>query len=136
MVVILLSFDDAMKYMSVVGALQYLSFTRLDMCFFVNQVCQFLSVPTTAHWVAVKRILHYLRATSTFSRCITNLGSSLLSAFSDADWAGNPDDRHNTSDFTIFFGGNLISWGSRKHQMVSHSSTEAEYKKLLMLRHR
>jgi len=53
-----------------------------------------------------------------------------LSAFSDADWAGNPDDRRSTGGFTIFFGGNLISWGSRKHPTVSRSSTEAEYKEV------
>jgi hypothetical protein len=49
-----LSSGDTTKYKSMVGALQYLSFTRLDISFSMNRVCQFFSVPTTSHWVTVK----------------------------------------------------------------------------------
>jgi len=112
----------------VVGALQYLSHTRPDISFSVNRVCQFMSAPTTEHWVAVKRILRYLRETIGMGLCLHKSGSSMLSAFSDADWAGNPDDRRSTGGFAIFFGGNLISSSSRKQPTVSRSSTEAEYK--------
>jgi len=52
-----LSPEDTTKYRSVVGTLQYLSLTRPDISFSVNRVCQFLSMPTTSHWAAVKRIL-------------------------------------------------------------------------------
>jgi hypothetical protein len=53
-----------------------------------------------------------------------------LSAFSDADWAGDLDNCQSTGGYTIFLGGNLISWSSRKHPTVSRSSTEAEYKEV------
>jgi hypothetical protein len=94
-------------------------------------VCQFLSTPTTEHWYAVKCILRYLHDTIDQGLYFTKSGSSLLGAFSDADWAGDSDDRRSTEGFAIFFGGNLISWSSRKQQTVSRSSTEAEYKAIV-----
>jgi hypothetical protein len=56
--------------------------------------------------------------------------STLVSAFSDADWAGCPDDRRSTGGFAVFLGCNLISWSARKQATVSRPSTEAEYKAL------
>ena len=45
----LLGVEDSTTYRSVVGALQYLTLTRPDICFSVNKVCQFLHAPTSTH---------------------------------------------------------------------------------------
>jgi histone deacetylase 1/2 len=76
----------------------------------------------------VKRILCYLQNTLNVGLKIEKSSSMLLSAFSDADWAGSVDDRKSTGGFAIFFGSNLISWSARKQATVSRSSTEVEYK--------
>lgn len=122
--------EDSTRYRSVVGALQYLTLTRPDLSFAVNKVCQFLHSPTTTHWTTVKRILRYVKGTMTMGLHIRKSPSTLVSAFSDADWAGCVDDRRSTGGFAVFFGPNLISWSARKQPTVSRSSTEAEYKAL------
>lgn len=87
-----------------------------------------MAAPTSDHWIVVKRILRYLHNTIDMGLTLVKNDSSLLSAFSDADWAGNQDDRRNTGRYVVYHGTNLISWGSKKQPTVSRSSTEAEYK--------
>jgi hypothetical protein len=120
--------EDATKYRSIVGGLQYLTLTRPDISFAINKVCQYLHAPTTQHWTAVKRILRYVKGTADIGLKIKQSSSWLISAFSDADWAGCLDDRKSTGGFAVFLGSNLISWSARKQATVSRSSTEAEYK--------
>ena len=125
-----LGVEDSTRYRSIVGALQYLTLTRPDLSFLVNKVCQFLHLSTTVHWEAVKRILRYVQGTIGLGLKIRKSNSMLVSAFSDADWAGCPDDRRSTGGFAVFLGCNLVSWSARKQPTVSRSSTEAEYKSL------
>jgi histone deacetylase 1/2 len=122
--------EDSTRYHSIVGALQYLTLTRPDIAFAVNKVCQFLHAPTTVHWSAVKGILRYIRGTLTFGHHIKRSQSTMVSGFSDADWAGCIDDRRSTRGFAIFLGDNFVSWSARKQATVLRSSTEAEYKSL------
>lgn len=122
--------EDNTQFRSIVGALQYLTLTRPDLSFSVNKICQYLHAPTTDHWTAAKRILRYVKDTSKLGITFARSSSNLLSAFSDADWAGDIDDRRSTGGFTIFVGPNLVSWSARKQATVSRSSTEAEYKAL------
>ncbi|KAI5354966.1 hypothetical protein L3X38_007861 [Prunus dulcis] len=91
------------QYSSIVGALQYLTFTRPDIALSVNHV---VHNPMESHVVAVKRIL------------------------SDADWAGDPNDRRSVSGFIVYLGSSPISWASKKQHTVSRSSTKAEYRAL------
>ena len=121
---------DATNYRSVVGALRYLTLTRPDISYAVNKVCQYLHAPSTTHWTAVKRILRYLKFSEGLGLQITKSSSMLVTAYSDADWAGCIDDRRSTGGFAVFLGSNLVSWSARKQATVSRSSTEAEYKAL------
>ena len=124
--------EDPTPYRRIVGALQYLTMTRPDISFAVNKLSQYLKSPTTQHWSACKRVLRYLAGTSSLGLCFTRGVPLLLETFTDADWAGNIDDRRSTSGYLVFYGGNLISWSSKKQQVVARSSTESEYRSLAL----
>ena len=116
-------------FRSLVGALQYLTFTRPNLNFAVNQVCQFMHSPTNTHLVAAKKILRYLKGTLTHG-LLFRLSSLTLQAYADADWTGNPNDRRSTLSYVVFLGLTPITWVSKKQSIVSRSSTEAEYRSL------
>ena len=126
------TFDDVTLYRSIAGSLQYLSFTRPDITFAVNKICQFMHCPKDVHWQAIKRILRYLRGTIDHGLHITRSSSFHISAFTDADWGGCPDDRRSTGGFCLYLGSKLINWSSKKQATIARSSTEAEYKSLAL----
>jgi histone deacetylase 1/2 len=74
--------------------------------------------------------LRYVSGTVNLGLTFKRSSSTLVSAFSDADWAGCVDERRSTGGFTVYSGPNLIFWSARKQATVSRSSTEAEYKSL------
>ncbi|XP_050104649.1 uncharacterized mitochondrial protein AtMg00810-like [Malus sylvestris] len=114
-------------YRSIVGALQYLVFTRPNIAFFVHHVCQFMQTPMVSQFTAAKRILRYLKGLISHGITYTR-GELVLKSFSDADWASDPNDRRSTTGLVVFLGNNPISWSFKKQQIVSRSSIEAEYR--------
>jgi hypothetical protein len=124
------AFEDPHLFRSVVGALQYVIITRPDISFAVNRVSQYMHSPTVCHRAAVERILRYLKGTIQHGVQISQSPSFNITAFSDSDWAGCPDDRRSTTSYLVFLGVNIISWSSKKQTTVTRSSTEAEYRGL------
>jgi hypothetical protein len=78
-----------------------------------------LALPYYGTWTTVKRIIRYIMHTLDVGLRIRKSNSPLVSAFSDANWAGSIDDRRSTGGFAIYFGSNLISWSARKQDTVS-----------------
>ncbi|RVX14586.1 Retrovirus-related Pol polyprotein from transposon RE1 [Vitis vinifera] len=59
-------------------------------------------------------------------------GHTQIVGYTDADWAGSPSDRRSTSGYCVFIGGNLISWKSKKQDVVVRSSVDAEYRAMAL----
>ncbi|GKD14289.1 uncharacterized mitochondrial protein-like protein [Tanacetum coccineum] len=99
-------FHDPILYRSLVGALQYLTISRPDLSYAVNQVSQFLHAPMQDHFQAVKRIMRYVKGTLSYGFCFS----------------------HATAPTIL--GGNLVSWSAKKQPTMSRSSCESEYRAL------
>ena len=119
---------DLTAYRSLAGAFQYLTFTRPDLTYAVQQVCLHMHDPRESHLAALKRLLRYVRGTVDLSLVLHRSSSAELVVYTDADWAGCPDTRRSTSGYAVFLGGNLVSWSSKRQPVVSRSSVEAEYR--------
>ncbi|KAF5469242.1 hypothetical protein F2P56_013330 [Juglans regia] len=119
---------DPSLYRKLVGSLVYLTITRPDISFAVQQVSQFLQTPRHLHLVAVRRIIRYVQGTSARGLFFPAGNSPHLAAYSDVDWAGCVDTRRSIIGWCVFLGDALISWKSKKQDRVSKSSTESEYR--------
>ncbi|RVW62884.1 Retrovirus-related Pol polyprotein from transposon RE1 [Vitis vinifera] len=96
---------DKGRYQRLVGRLMYLAHTRPDLAYALS-----VNAPG-------KGIL--------FAK---NVDHQSIEVYTDADWAGAVDDRRSTSGYFTFVGGNLVTWKSKKQNVVARSSAEAEFR--------
>ena len=105
---------NAKQYRSLIGALQYATITRPDICYSVNKLSQFMQNPLSEHWIALKRVLRYLQGTKNLGIILKSVKHFSLQCFSDADWANDVDDRRSVSGYCVYLGDNIISWCTKK----------------------
>ncbi|GMP83473.1 hypothetical protein CsSME_00037367 [Camellia sinensis var. sinensis] len=119
---------DKGRYQQLVGKLIYLSYSRLDIVVAVSVVRQFMHAPHQIHFETVMRILRYLKFAPDKGLYFSKYDHLRIEAYTDADWAGSVTDRRSTSGYCTFVGGNLVTWRSKKQNMVARSSAEAEFR--------
>jgi hypothetical protein len=114
-------------YSSTVGSLIYVMVcTRLDIAHAVGVVSRYRNNPGKEHWEEIKWILGYLRGTATHALCFG--GSDIvLQGYVDSYMTGDKDSRRSTRRYVFTIGGTIVSWISKLQNVVSLSTTEAEY---------
>ncbi|KAK1553149.1 hypothetical protein Q3G72_029697 [Acer saccharum] len=114
-------------YRGMIGSLLYLTASRPNISFSVGVCARYQADPKESHLSCVKRIIRYVNGTSNYGIWYSFDTNASLVGFSDADWAGNCDDRKSTSGGCFFLGNNLVSWFCKKQNSISLSTAEAEY---------
>ncbi|GKC05876.1 ribonuclease H-like domain-containing protein [Tanacetum coccineum] len=108
--------------------LQYLTFTRPDLSYAVQQICLYMHDPRESYFAALKRILRYVQGTLELGLHLYASATTSLVGYNDADWAGCPSTRRSTSGYCVFLGDNLLLWSAKRKHTISRSSAEAEYR--------
>lgn len=113
-------------YREAIGSLMYAAVgTRPDIAFAVSTLAQFSDNPGHAHWEATKCIFRYLLGTKKLS-LVYGGDHKGLEGFVDADGASQ-DHRRAISGYVFLIDGGAVSWSSKKQELVTLSTTEAEY---------
>ncbi|KAE9168267.1 hypothetical protein PF002_g30656 [Phytophthora fragariae] len=101
--------------------------TRPDISVAVAKLSRFLENPGEKHWDAGIKVVRYLLKTKDVGIVYDGLLGTQPEAYSDADWAGNRDDRRSVSGMLLMLCGAPVVWSSTFQKTVALSSTEAEY---------
>ena len=84
--------------------------------------------PNEVHMDVVHRILRYLKSASGKGLMFSKHGHLEVEGYTDVDWVGSITNSKSTSGYFTFVGGNLVTWCSKKQNVVASSSAEAEYR--------
>ena len=113
-------------YREAVGSLMYAAMgTRPDIAFATSTVAQFCDNPGWIHWEAVKRIFRYLLGTKKLELVYGGEKRGLV-GYVDADGASQ-EHRRAISGYVFMVDGGAVSWSLKKQELVTLSTTEAEY---------
>jgi hypothetical protein len=116
------------RYCELIGSLLYIAnTTRPDIAQAVGVLSRYRCTPTSSHWNAAIRILHYLRSTREKVLVLGSNPEVELEGYVDADFAGDLDSRFSTSGFVFFVYGGAVAWSSKKQKSVATSTVEAEF---------
>jgi hypothetical protein len=143
---------NAKTYRQLVGGLMYLMIcTRPDICFAVNQLTRHFQAPQKHHLQAALNVLAYLLSSKTHGLAFEEekgcqvqgivaykrgykeeeekeeeMKTRKLTAWSDADWAGDKEDRKSTTGYLLQLGNSVVSYRCQKQSLTATSSTVAE----------
>ena len=124
------------NYRSIIGKLNFLLSTRLDLAYSVHNAARHGHDPRESHTKAVQNIVRYLMGTQDKGMIITPNGSPTLEMFADAEFGGSwdkataeddPSTARSRIGYVIRYAGVPIVWVSKLATEICLSTCEAEY---------
>jgi len=125
-----LSTNETKLFQAMVGSIGYMmNCTRPNLAYALGKVAQFVSNPTEKHLATVKQIFRYIKGSLNTKLCISlkNPQGDRVLAFFDFSWADDIEDKRSTFGYVVLFGTTPLIWKSRKHKVISLSTTDTEY---------
>jgi hypothetical protein len=120
-------FAEIAKYQRALGELNWLvRATRIDLAFVVHKFSQHCHNPCVRHWTGVQQVFRYLKGSQGLALHYARDNKELI-GYSDTDFASDRSDRKSTMGYAYILSGGAVTWASRKQQIISTSTTEAEY---------
>lgn len=116
------------QYQRLVGKLIYLSHTKPDTAFAVSVVSQFMHDLRERYLQVVNRIIQYLKSSPGKGLLFKKEKRLSMKVYTDADYARSIVDKRSTTGYCMFLGGNLVTWRSKKQNVIARSSAEVEFK--------
>ena len=98
----------------------------MDLTYPMSVVSQHMARPGSNHWIAVKRIMRYLKGTDDVKLCLGD-HDIVLRGYCDTHYAGDTNDRRSTTGYMFIVGSGAVSWNSKRQQTAARSTVEAEY---------
>jgi len=119
--------DGSVPYREAVGAVMYAAVcTRPDVAFIINRLARYVNAPNHTHWLALKRVLAYLKGTLDRGIRYSSVGPDVMTTFCDADFAEDVDDRNSNTGYVCMVAGGAVCWRSMRQKSVSMSTYVAE----------
>jgi len=107
-------------FKQIVGSLRYLCHTRPNIAYGVGLISMYIVKPTTSHLVAAKRILRYIKGTSSYGIQYSKNQSGELVGYLDSDWSGDKDDRKSTATYVFMIGNAAFHGVLRRNQWLHY----------------
>ena len=101
---------DSSLYRSMIGSFLYLTASRPDTNYNVGVCVRYQANPKESHMTALKRIIKYVKTIAEFGVWYSKDTNDVLAGYSDANWAGNADNRKSTLG-DCFYVGTILSPG-------------------------
>lgn len=120
--------DNSEQYRKLIEKLIYLIITRPDIAYIVMLLSQFIHKPKQIHWTGIQQPLAYIKSTLEKGLLYQANGYLRIEAFLDVSCIEDKMDRKSTSGYLTYVRGNLVTWKSKKQNIVTCYSCELEYK--------
>ncbi|KAL4568295.1 hypothetical protein LXL04_023904 [Taraxacum kok-saghyz] len=124
--------ENITEFQNLVGKLIYLTITRPDISYYVQLLSQCMHKPRKSHLAIAMRLLRYFKNSPGKGNFVLKTNSLSLVGYFDGDWAKCLFTNKSVSGYLVFFGNTLVSWKSKKQNIISRSSIESEYRALVL----